>query len=614
MRPSRGSGIFHARDDKCLSVAWERDAATVKLVAAQAVDCTNSARVICKASWPGAGGRPGPGGNNPMLSWAGGAYGSHWHERPQPDGFVSDVGVGGGEGAPAGAPWGDRPPGPAPATAAPAANSGSGSVISRFIPGAHFASPCCFLDVRPAPSACAHPVPRQAEALIFTPFPGLLHTRLHVTGGARPRANNCCLLLPLWMRRCAPAQHGFGQPLSRPLKLRVQQLRVARDRRRTTQPGGFRGGGGLAVGVFLECFSRRFDPHVAAGPELCACTESMPLGVHPCLHKTQLTNPVHLSFIAMQLHAMDALMRDPGSVRPRSARNRTSDGTEPDGDGTDGAGFGDTSNEEFADQDQDDAYPDEGGMAPIEENSDSPPRPPRPPRALHDGPGPTTSLPNVTIKSQLSGIAWRPLLAWSAVSTELPNAYELIAALALQYSHPEGYVVVGDGDGDSDDLGYFGSPPEGGPQRRRSLAQTNVTRMFLGSPVVLGSLDGTYLSRNNTWDATAPPAEETGIAGIGRYLSENAGWRSLQLDLAGGEVITGVAGCRGGLLEQLVVYTSRGRVWAPETGAGFSCSVPWSLTAPPGGYLVAMQVGARGSEPGHDVPALVTVSISMLHC
>lgn len=297
---------------------------------------------------------------------------------------------------------------------------------------------------------------------------------------------------------------------------------------------------------------------------------------------------------------------------PRSGGSPSSDGTqEPDGGGPDGAGFGDTT-EGFADQDQDDTYPDEGGMAPAEENSGSPPRPPRAPRALHEGPGPTTSLPNVTITSQLSGIAWRPLLAWSAVSTELPNAYELIAALALQYSHPEGHVVVGDGDGDSDDFGNLGSPPEGEQPTRRQLAQANATRMFLGSPVVLGSLDGTYLSRNNTWDASAPPPEETGIAGIGRYLSESAGWRAVQLDLANGEVITGVAGCRGGLLEQLVVYTSRGRVWAPETGAGFSCSVPWILTAPPGGYLVAMQVGASGSEPARNV--LVTASCGVMHC
>lgn len=138
MRPSRGSGIFHARGDKCLSVAWERDAATVKLVAAQAVDCTNSARVICKASWPGAGVRPGPGGANPMPQWSGGAYGSHSHERPHPDGFVSDVGGGGGGGQPVGGPWVDRPPGPAPAPAAPVTNS---PIVSRFIPGARCTDP-----------------------------------------------------------------------------------------------------------------------------------------------------------------------------------------------------------------------------------------------------------------------------------------------------------------------------------------------------------------------------------------------------------------------------------------------------------------------------------------
>ncbi len=183
-----------------------------------------------------------------------------------------------------------------------------------------------------------------------------------------------------------------------------------------------------------------------------------------------------------------------------------------------------------------------------------------------------------TVATQLASIAWRALGTWSAsVDPDVvPMAYEAVAALALQY--------------------YTPMPQNGSRNSQLGLLFSNNSnngKAFQASPpVVLGSEDGTYRSPNASWGAVQPPAADIPISPMDRYLSLQSGWRYFSLNASDGEVITGVAGCRGGLLEQLMVHTSTGRVWAPPTGSSFSCSVPWSFTAPPGGYLVGMLVHA----------------------
>ncbi|GIL58486.1 hypothetical protein Vafri_13612 [Volvox africanus] len=163
---------------------------------------------------------------------------------------------------------------------------------------------------------------------------------------------------------------------------------------------------------------------------------------------------------------------------------------------------------------------------------------------------PVPLLMNVTLDGPLAGIAIRPLITWSAIASEPPAAYEAVGSIAVQY-------LTGSGSGAA-----------------------------LAPPIILGSLDGTYLSDNTSYGAFAPAAP----SGVASYLSLPAGWESLQLDMNDGEVVVEVLGCRGALLEQMLLRTSTGRLWTAPMGSALTCSVPFSRRPPPGGYLVALQV------------------------
>lgn len=193
----------------------------------------------------------------------------------------------------------------------------------------------------------------------------------------------------------------------------------------------------------------------------------------------------------------------------------------------------------------------------------------------------------------MAGLALRPLLTWSAVSVEYAIAYDAVASMAIQYANVTGGargILDGNTDAAASAAAAAGgraaslsSPPPPSP----SMGPAVVTLL---NPLILGSLDGTYLSPNDTY-GLVPPASPA-AAGISAYVSTAGGWRAFQLDVANGEVVVEVAGCRGGLLEQLVVVTSTGRVWTTAIGTGLACSVPFRLVAPPGGYLIGMQVHA----------------------
>ncbi|KAG2440883.1 hypothetical protein HXX76_003737 [Chlamydomonas incerta] len=177
---------------------------------------------------------------------------------------------------------------------------------------------------------------------------------------------------------------------------------------------------------------------------------------------------------------------------------------------------------------------------------------------------------SVPITTPFGGLALRPLLAWSDTAADAPpTAYEATSALAVQY-------CVLQNRNDNNYRNYS-----------KSYSSTAAVRVYGMPPLVVGSTDGTYLAAaaNSSYGATAPPSG----SGVADYVSTAGGWRSFQLDIANGEVVVEVGGCRGGLLEQLVLTTSSGRVWAPATGAGFACSVPFRVQAPPGGYLVGFQ-------------------------
>ncbi|KXZ52993.1 hypothetical protein GPECTOR_8g363 [Gonium pectorale] len=68
-----------------------------------------------------------------------------------------------------------------------------------------------------------------------------------------------------------------------------------------------------------------------------------------------------------------------------------------------------------------------------------------------------------------------------------------------------------------------------------------------------------------------------------------AGWVALQLQA--GEVVVAVSGCAGGYVEALALHTSSGRRLASPVGRATLCSTPFLEVAPPGGYLVGVQVG-----------------------
>ncbi|GLI61159.1 hypothetical protein VaNZ11_003445, partial [Volvox africanus] len=159
-------------------------------------------------------------------------------------------------------------------------------------------------------------------------------------------------------------------------------------------------------------------------------------------------------------------------------------------------------------------------------------------------------LVNVTLDSPLAGIAMRPLVTWSSIASESPAAYEAVGSIAVQY-------LTGSG-----------------------------SDAALAPPIILGSLDGTYLSDNASYGAFAPAAP----SGVASYLSSSTGWESLQLNMSDGEVVVEVLGCRGALLEHMLLRTSTGRLWTAPMGAALTCSVPFSRRPPPGGYLVALQV------------------------
>ncbi|GIL81691.1 hypothetical protein Vretimale_1334 [Volvox reticuliferus] len=163
---------------------------------------------------------------------------------------------------------------------------------------------------------------------------------------------------------------------------------------------------------------------------------------------------------------------------------------------------------------------------------------------------PVPLLLNITLDSPIAGIAIRPLVTWSAVSFESAAAYQAVGSIAVQY------LTVSGGEA------------------------------ALAPPIILGSLDGTYLSDNMSYGAVAPAAPSD----VASYLSSSAGWKSLQLNVTDGEVVVEVLGCRGALLEQLLLRTSTGKLWAAPIGAALTCSVPFSRRPPPGGYLVALQV------------------------
>ena len=183
----------------------------------------------------------------------------------------------------------------------------------------------------------------------------------------------------------------------------------------------------------------------------------------------------------------------------------------------------------------------------------------------------------VAMTTPFGGLALRPLLTWSDTAADAPpTAYEATSALAVQY-------CVLQNRNDANFRNYS-----------RPYSSTAAVRVYGMPPLVVGSTDGTYLAAPNaSYGASSPPSG----SGVADYVSAAGGWRSFQLDIANGEVVVAIGGCRGGLLEQLVITTSTGRVWAPATGAGFSCSVPFRYQAPPGGYLVAIQVRVwlRGS-------------------
>ncbi|KAG2450569.1 hypothetical protein HYH02_005070 [Chlamydomonas schloesseri] len=175
------------------------------------------------------------------------------------------------------------------------------------------------------------------------------------------------------------------------------------------------------------------------------------------------------------------------------------------------------------------------------------------------------------ITTPFGGLALRPLLAWSDTAADAPpTAYEATSAMAVQYCVVQNRNEVLNGRNYS-----------------KSYSSSASVRVYGMPPLVVGSTDGTYLATaaNSSYGAAMPPSG----SGVADYVSAAGGWRSFQLDLANGEVVVEVGGCRGGLLEQLVLTTSTGRMWAPATGAGFTCSVPFRYQAPPGGYLVGFQ-------------------------
>ncbi|KAG2499623.1 hypothetical protein HYH03_002562 [Edaphochlamys debaryana] len=190
---------------------------------------------------------------------------------------------------------------------------------------------------------------------------------------------------------------------------------------------------------------------------------------------------------------------------------------------------------------------------------------------------------NATLSRTIAGLALRPLLTWSAVASEPPSSYEALGSLALQYTSP------------SEDLydtkralsGLDDAPTS--PQRRTPPPPAAI---LTDAPLILGSQDGTYLSENASYGATAPPASIAATAELTSYLSSAAGWRGIQFEAASGEVIVEVAGCRGAQVEELVFRTNTGRRWATPAGLGLVCSVPFRFAAPSGGYLVALQVHA----------------------
>jgi hypothetical protein len=162
----------------------------------------------------------------------------------------------------------------------------------------------------------------------------------------------------------------------------------------------------------------------------------------------------------------------------------------------------------------------------------------------------------------------RPLLSWSAVSLERALAYAAPSALALQYCQPVGAP-------DSDEA--------------NSTSRGSAQPYTLLRPFYLGSTDAT------AGRAAGPPLPPPGSP-LRDYLAPDANWDTFQLDVASGETVVEVSGCRGGLLEALVLRTSARRQWSGEAGPGFVCSAPFRAVAPPGGYLLAMQVSSRDRE------------------
>lgn len=236
----------------------------------------------------------------------------------------------------------------------------------------------------------------------------------------------------------------------------------------------------------------------------------------------------------------------------------------------------------------------------------------------------------VTVTAQLAGVALRPMVLWSTMATEQPSSYEAVSAAAMQYympppptppppspllplqpAAPPDVSVQREADGNGDGSSISDSPgdvnvlpsvstPASSPGYGSSVDLTAAPdaslrpdtspvgqyRLLPAPPVVLGSLDGTYLSPNRSYGVAAPPAYATSLS---YYVSATAGWRWLQLNVSAGEVVVEAAGCRGSLLEGMVLRTSTGRLWSYPS-ARLVCSEPWRYVAPPGGYLLAMQV------------------------
>ncbi|KXZ56274.1 hypothetical protein GPECTOR_1g24 [Gonium pectorale] len=145
--------------------------------------------------------------------------------------------------------------------------------------------------------------------------------------------------------------------------------------------------------------------------------------------------------------------------------------------------------------------------------------------------GSSVPLFNVTITAPLGALAARPLLSWSAVSDVLPYTYNVVSALAVQYFPPAGANRSGPGS---------------------TVRGPNGLRYVSSQPAILGSWDGTYKSANASGGAAAPPVDQAPTANILPYISADAGWDALMLNLSLGEVV--VQAHAGSYVEEMQLW------------------------------------------------------------